>query len=169
MSSVVEFAQEVGRRRAARCLDYRQVQVEARAKQESSMPVSTDGNSPSPDSVINTARKVNPTTTRIFYGGYVVLAMAAAIVSWKVAPRSLIEVAILLVVLTVVASLLTRALTNQKLLAARVLLWAILAAIVVSLASFVSASIFGWPEPAKIIVARFLGQELLRSTGGKGR
>jgi hypothetical protein len=133
------------------------------------MPVSTDGNSPSPDSVINTARKVNPTTTRIFYGGYVVLAMAAAIVSWKVAPRSLIEVAILLVVLTVVASLLTRALTNQKLLAARVLLWAILAAIVVSLASFVSASIFGWPEPAKIIVARFLGQELLRSTGGKGR
>jgi hypothetical protein len=122
---------------------------------------------PSAGSVIDGARTVTQTTTRIFYGGYLILAMAAVVVSWKVAPGALVQVSILLVVLTVVASLLTTALSRQKSVAARVLLWAILGALVISLGAFVSASLFGWPEPARILVARLLRQEMLASGFGE--
>lgn len=126
-----------------------------------------NSNRPSqPGTVIREAGKISPTTTRIFYGGYLILAMAAAVVSWKVAPSALVQVAVILVVLTIVASLITTALSRPNLAVARVLLWAILAIFMLSLGAFVSATFFGWPETARILVARLLGQEMLAAGVG---
>jgi hypothetical protein len=119
---------------------------------------------PSIGSSIRDAQRAAPTTTRIFYGGYLLLAMSAAVVSWKIAPSGLVQIALILVILTVVTSLLTVALSKPSNLAAQALLWLILVALCISLGAFISASLFGWPEPARILAARFLGQETLAAS-----
>lgn len=95
------------------------------------------------DGAIHAGRKIAPVATEFLYGGYLVLAMAAAVLSWQRAPSSLFAVAVAIIVLTTLISLLTSAMARSRTWAAEVVLWAVLISAIVTVGLFISSSFLG--------------------------
>jgi hypothetical protein len=118
-----------------------------------------------PEEVIRTGSTYAQTATRFLFGGYVALAMATVVLSWHVAPAALVEVAIVIIILTTIIALLTRALSKSGDLPSRVFLWSILVTAIFLTGTFLSAAFLGFPERGAVIAARFLQLSSLALVG----
>jgi hypothetical protein len=115
----------------------------------------------SPDAVKSVGSKTAPAATRFLFAGYVALALASVVLSWKRAPGSLLGVAVAVIILSTLVALLMRALAGSATLAARSLLWAVLSCAIVLAALFISSAFFGTPERGAVIVARLLNESAI--------
>ncbi|MGH6681277.1 MAG: hypothetical protein ACREDL_20630, partial [Bradyrhizobium sp.] len=116
---------------------------------------------PSVAHLVAIGRRVAPAATGFLYGGYLVLAFAAVILSWKYTPSALVTVAVYLIILSVVVSLAAAALWRSPKLPAQVLLWVILIAVIVIVGLFMSSAFFGAPQNGAVIAAQLLHEDRL--------
>ncbi|MCP3387729.1 hypothetical protein NLM27_02915 [Bradyrhizobium sp. CCGB12] len=113
------------------------------------------------------AQKMSPRVARFVFGGYLVLAAAAIVLSWRVAPSALVPTAVFILVLATIVALLVQALSRPTGYPAAVALWAMLAGCIAVAILFVTSAFFGLPERGATLVARMLKQnELAILSGG---
>lgn len=113
---------------------------------------------PSPGEAATKAAKIAPRTARFIYGGYLVLALAAIILSWKLAPSALTATAVLIIVLATLVALLTQALSRRNSAPAAVALWCVLGGCILIAALFICSAFLGVPERGATMIARLLNQ-----------
>lgn len=103
------------------------------------------------------AMKISPGVARLVFGGYLVLAVAAIVLSWRRAPSTIFATAVGVLVLAVVVALLTRGLSSRTASGlSQAFLWAFVFSILASLGLFISVAFFGKPQRGAVFVARFL-------------
>jgi hypothetical protein len=102
------------------------------------------------------ALKLSPRVARFIYGGYLVLVVAAMVLSWRLAPSALIATSVIVLVFATIVTLLIQGLSRRYNYFAAIALWGILVGCAVLAILFMSSAFFGLPERGATIVARFL-------------
>lgn len=94
------------------------------------------------------------------------LAGAAIVLSWRIAPSALVPTAVFILVLATIVALLVQALSRPTAYPSAVALWAMLIGCIAIAILFVTSAFFGMPERGAILVARMLKQNELAIVGG---
>lgn len=107
----------------------------------------------------------SPRLGRLLLGGYAVLAVAGLVMAWRVSITLLTATATIVLILSVVISLLTGAISRrQRAFAASSLLWSVVVLVLLLMLLFVSSAFFGVPREGALFVARLTNSpELLVS------
>jgi hypothetical protein len=122
---------------------------------------------PTPAEVLHTDEKNALHTVRLLYSGYVLLAMAAVVLSWQLAPSILLPVALTIIALTLVIAIMSNIISrlNQRTaIVGQVVLFLFVTS---TISLFISSAFFGIPERGAVIVARLLASNQLAVWRGK--
>jgi len=123
---------------------------------------------PTAEGVAEITKKTPAKTRDFLYGGYLSLAIAAAMLAWHRAPNVLAPMVVLGLMTAVCVYLLGREVTRNTHAPGRTLLWAVIIFVVCLLSLFVSTEFFGVPQNGQVTFARLLRNPSLLSLGSDG-